>query len=88
MALSPEEMEKKQKELFEKARRGVLKFLQEKGGASQLAEMHDFSMNRYLVQHQAFSQLMETLVDEHLVEYDFAKGLATLTDAGRKFITG
>ena len=86
MALSPEEMEKRQKELVEKARRGVLKFVQDKGGTADLGEMHDFSMNRYLIQHQAFSQLMETLVDAKLVEFDFGKNVATLTDAGQNFI--
>ena len=88
MSLTPEEMEKKQKELVAKARRGVLKFVQDKGGTASLPDMHDFSMNRYLIQHQAFSQLMETLVDEKLVDYDFAKGTATLTDVGSKFIAG
>ena len=86
MALSPEEMEKRQKELAEKARRGVLKFVQDKGGTADLGEMHDFSMNRYLIQHQAFSQLMETLVDAKLVDFDFAKNAATLTDTGRSYI--
>ncbi len=88
MALSPEELEQKQKELLEKARRGVLKFVQEKGGTASLADMHDFSMNRYLIQHQAFSQLMETMVDQKLVDYDFANSQATLTDAGRQLIAG
>ena len=85
MALTPEELQEQKKALFEKARKGVLKFLNEKGGQSSLGDLHDFSLNRYLIQHQAFSQLMETLVEQKLVEYDFEKDLAAITEAGRDF---
>ena len=79
------DMDVRQKALFEKARKGVIKFLDDKGQAT-LAELHDYSLNRYLIQHQAFSRLMETLVNEKLVEYDFTKDVATVTEAGKKFV--
>ena len=75
----------KQQAHFERAKKGILKFLNENGGALPLAQMHDHSLNKYLIQHQGFSRMMETLVEEKLVEYDFEKDLATLTDLGRTF---
>ncbi len=75
----------KQQAHFERAKKGILKFLNEKGVALPLAEMHEYSLNKYLIQHQGFSRMMETLVEEKLVEYDFEKDRATLTAAGRTF---
>lgn len=80
-------MDDKQKAFFEKARRGVLKHLQEKGGRLPLAELHDYSMNKFLIQHQRFSEMMETFVNEKLVAYDFAADIAQLTDQGREFLS-
>ena len=80
-------IEEKQKALVERARKGVLQYLQDKGGQLPLSEMHDFSLNKYLIQHQAFSQLMETLVNEGLVEFSQEDYKATITDAGRIYIT-
>ena len=76
----------KQKAHFEKARTGVLKFLFENGGKLTLGELHDFSMNRYLIQHQGFSRMMETFVGEGLMEYDELTRDTSITEAGRKFI--
>ena len=81
-----EVLKERQKQLLERARSGILKFLKEKGGALPLADMHEFSLNRYLIQHQAFSQLMETLVDDGLVSFDHATYTATITEAGQKHI--
>ena len=72
-------------EFFERARKGVLAFLTEKGGMLSLAEMHDYSMNKFLIQHQGFSRMMESFVGEGLVEYDYAKDEVRLTEAGKKF---
>ena len=80
-------IEEKQKALVERARKGVLQHLQDKGGQLPLSEMHDFSLNKYLIQHQAFSQLMETLVNEGLVEFNYEDYKAKITDAGRIYIT-
>ncbi len=71
---------------FQRARRGVMQYLQDKGGSLPMAEMHDFSLKKYLIQHQSFSQLMETLVDEKLVEFNFETNTAILTDVGRTFL--
>ena len=73
---------------FEKARKRVLKFLCDQGGKLNMGELHDHSMNRYLIQHQGFSRMMETFVNEGLVEYDQLTQDTTITEAGRKFILG
>ncbi len=79
--------QERQKAHFERARKGVLKFLNDKGGQLPLAELHDYSLNKFLIQHQAFSRLMESLVDEKLVTYDFKEDAAEITEAGRNLIT-
>ena len=80
-----DEAEAKQKALWEKARKGVLKYLMEKGGKLPLGEMHEYSLNNYFIQHQRFSNMMETFVDEGLVDFDQGTSEATITDAGRGF---
>ena len=79
--------EEKQKAFFEKARKGVLAWLAQREGASApLGELHEHSSTRYLVAHQGFSKMMESFVDEKLVDYDAGTKTATLTEAGRRFI--
>jgi hypothetical protein len=79
--------EERQKAFFEKARKGVLAWLSKRdGAAATLGEMHDHSSERYLIAHQGFSKMMESFVDEKLVDYDGVSMTATLTDAGRRFI--
>jgi len=79
--------EERQKAFFEKARKGVLAWLAKRdGGSATLGEMHDHSSERYLIAHQGFSKMMESFVDEKLVDYDRDSMTATLTDAGRRFI--
>ena len=79
--------EERQKAYFERARRGVLAWLAERdGAATTLAEMHEYSSTKFLVAHQGFSRMMESFVDEGLVDYDGGTGTATLTDAGRAFV--
>jgi len=68
---------------FERTRRAVLRFIEDQGGSAELAGMHDYSERRYFIGHKRFSDLMESLVDEALVDYDHAAGVAHLTDAGR-----
>lgn len=80
------ENDEKQKAFFERARKGVLKFLNEKGGQLPMGELHDYSLNKYLIQHQSFSRMMETFVDEKLVDFDYTTHAVTLTEAGKKFI--
>ena len=80
-------MDDKQNAFLEKARKGVLKHLAEKGGKLPMSEMHDYSLNRYLIQHQSFSKMMETFVDEGLVDFDWSTMEATITDVGKNFIS-
>jgi hypothetical protein len=79
--------EEKQKAYFDKARKGMLAWLAKRdGAAASLADMHQHSSERYLIAHQGFSKLMESLVDGELVAYDEQTRIATLTDAGRALI--
>lgn len=87
-ALSPEEQAKQDKIAahFEKARRGVLRNLAERGGAADMADMHDYSEKKFFVAHQGFSRMMEGFVAEGLVDYDARTGATTLTERGRTYI--
>ena len=78
--------EDKQKAFWERARKGVLRFLNDKGGKLPMSELHDYSMKTYLIQHQSFSLLMESFVNEGLVAFDWGNSEATLTENGRQFI--
>jgi len=53
-----EDKEAKFQELFERARKGVLKYLDEKGGSLPMGDMHEYSLNTYFIQHQRFSKMM------------------------------
>ncbi len=81
-----EEQIKKQQEFFEKARKGVLKFLDEKGGKLKMGELHEYSLSKYFIQHQRFSKLMESFTDGGLIDYDWETQEATITEAGKKFV--
>lgn len=85
-AQSPEALEK-QKQYFERARKGVLQYLNDQGGKLNMGELHEFSLKKYLIQHQRFSQMMETFVGENLVVFDWGTQDVTLTDEGKKFIS-
>ena len=75
-----DEADEKQKAFWEKARKGVLNYLDEKGGTLPLGEMHEYSLNKFFIQHQRFSQMMESFVDEELIEFDQGKNEATIND--------
>ena len=77
---------KKQQEFWQRARKGVLSHLVDAGGNMPMADMHEFSMNKYLIQHQRFSEMMESFVNEKLIEFDWAKEEATITETGKIFI--
>ena len=81
-----EDKEAKFQELFERARKGVLKHVDEKGGSLPMGEMHEYSLNTYFIQHQRFSQMMETFVEEELISYDEASQVSTITEKGKEFI--
>ena len=76
----------KQKQFFERARKGVLQHLNDNGGKLNMGELHDYSMKKFLIQHQRFSLMMESFVNEGLVEFDHATQDTVITDVGRKFI--
>ena len=84
--MNEQEKKAKMKEFLEKARKGVLRHLDEKGGSLSLGEMHDYSLKTYFIQHQRFSELMETFVKENLIEYDDMKQMSKITDKGKEFI--
>jgi hypothetical protein len=69
-----------------RARKGVLAFVDKQGGTSTLSEMHDHSERRYFFAHKAFSNLMEDMVRDEVINWDADSGIATLTDWGRKEI--
>ncbi len=81
-----QDQETKAKEYFERARKGVLKHLDEKGGLLPLPELHDHSLNKYLIQHQRFSQMMESFVNEGLATYDQDSHQVAITGKGKEFI--
>ena len=83
---SSEEQIKKQEEFFKKAQKGTLKYLLDKGGSLKMGELHEYSLNKYLVQHQRFSQMMEIFVDGGLVHFDWETQVVSLTDTGKEFI--
>ena len=78
-----EEQQKIQKHLH-RTRMGLLKFLDKNGGILGLAELHDHSEKRYFVGHKKFSDLLEDLVAEELISYDWSAQQATLTEKGRE----
>lgn len=62
-------------------RRRMLAFLVEKGGSASIADANAFSELKLLAAHQAFSALMEGLVDGGFATWDGAT--FTITEAGR-----
>ena len=78
--------EEKQKAFWERARKGVLQYLSEQGGKLHMSKLHDFSMNKYLIQHQSFSKMMEGFVADDLIFYDDLNQEIMLTDKGRVYI--
>ncbi len=83
---SEQEKEAKLQEFWERARKGVLKYLQGKGGSLSLGELHEYSMTTYFIQHQRFSLMMETFVQGDLVEYDDLTQKVTISGKGKEFI--
>ena len=79
------DQEEKFKQVLERARKGILKYLDEKGGELPLNDLHEYSLKTYFIQHQRFSQLMESLVDSNLVHFDWQDQKATITPAGKEY---
>ena len=70
-----------------KAKKGVLKKAKELGENASLADLHEYSEKRFFIGHQKFSQLMEELVDEELIHYNWDTQEANITDKGIAFMT-
>jgi len=81
-----DEMAAKAAKHFEKTRRAVLSFVVEQGGVASMADMHAYSERRYFIAHRRFSDLMEEIVGEGLVDYDEGAGEATITAAGQAYL--
>ena len=81
-----EEMAKKAAKHFEKTRVAMLKFVIEQGGEASMADMHALSERRYFIGHRRFSDLMEGIVGEGLIDFDHATGMAQITDAGAAYV--
>lgn len=81
-----QEKEAKLKEFFERARKGVLKYLDDKGGVLSLSDLHDYSLKTYFIQHQRFSMMIETFVEEELATYDHQSENIFITDKGKEFV--
>ena len=77
-------MKAKQELILQRTRKGVLKFVKEHGGTSDLGSMHAFSEKTFFIAHQSFSKMMEGLVDGGFLTFDYTEGKATLTELGAK----
>ena len=84
--MQQDDKEAKFKEFFERARKGVLKYLDQKGGFLNMGELHEYSLKTYLIQHQRFSMMMESFLNEELVSFDPSTQDVLLTDKGKEFI--
>ena len=70
----------------EAARRGVLRFMNKKGGAVPIGLLHGHSKVAYQRAHQEFSAMMEGLVADDLVT--FSDDTFHLTELGKQSIDG
>jgi hypothetical protein len=60
----------------------LLKLTQKKGGTASLGDLHDLAEKRFFIAHKAFSDLMEEMVAEDIVHYDWSSQEATITQTG------
>jgi hypothetical protein len=73
---------------FEKTRVAMLKFIVDQGGEASMADMHAHSERRYFIAHKRFSDLMEGIVDEGLIDFDHDTGMAIIKTTGQSYIDG
>jgi len=85
--MGDEELTAAQKALLDRARKGVLKFVFDRGGNAPLGDMHQFSELTFFIAHQSFSRMMERFVKEGFLLFDAGSQKATLTDTGRAFLS-
>ncbi len=68
-----------------RARKGVLKHIQSRGGALPMADAHDHSERRYFIAHRGFSDMMEWWLTEGYIRYE--EGVVTVTEEGAAYAT-
>ena len=81
----PEAVSEKDAKILKHRRRtkvALLKLIQKKGGTASLGDMHDLAEKRFFIAHKAFSDLMEEMVAEDIVHYDWSSQEATITQNG------
>ncbi len=81
------EMAEKAARHFEKTRMAMLKLIVDQGGEASLADMHAHSERRYFIAHKRFSDLMESLVDDGLIDFDHGTGMAAISSAGADLVS-
>ena len=77
----------KQQEFLERAKKGILEHLNNNGKRLDLVDLHDFSFKKFFIQHQGFSRLIESLVDQKLVDYDYATNSVVINQSGIQYIS-
>ena len=81
-ALTPEAQEK-QRLFIERARKGVLKLILDKGTPVDLGTIGDFTLQKFFIQHQALSRLIEGLIEDQLLAHNEDAGEFSLTEQGK-----
>ena len=81
-----ESSEDKAKKFRLKVKKSFLLKIKEAGGQLSLHDLHEHSEQRFFIAHQIFSELMEELVDEDLVEYSYNEGLVYMGPKSAEFL--
>ena len=85
--LSNDEQLKKQQEFLDRAYKGILKHLNDSGGKLKMGILHEYSLNKYFIQHERFSKMLEMFVDKGYVLFDWETQEVTISDAGRNYFS-
>jgi hypothetical protein len=78
---APTEEEKKEQAAVKhlaKTKKGLIKKISKNDGSMSLRDLHSFSEARYFVGHKRFSDLMEEMIAEELVSYEYEDGIVFL----------
>ena len=65
-----------------KARLGLLRFVLQNERCVDLASLHTYSEMHYLIGHKSFSDLMEEMVEDGVLRFDWEENTAHLTEKG------
>ena len=80
---STQDAQEKQRLFIERARKGLVKFISDKGTPVDLDMIHDFTFQKFFIQHQALSRLIEGLIEDQLLAHNVETGEFILTDQGK-----